>query len=393
VSNSASSMGGLDDASLRVLFEHHHRELPLLNASSTDHSTGKSLEISPALVAEETDPAEATELPKWMLDYFDWHAQQLLELNESNWRKHKFLVMHCLLTDIYCGGAADRLTKIPTAVLLAAQYHRILFIKWERPAALEEFLLPARLNWSIPVWLDQEMSFIRKAHIVSSLHFERYMNDTALLIQMKHQSSDHGAAYYDDHQLPHEPAFAQVFSQCWHAVFQPSPPVAALVAQAQEQLGLTGTYVAVHIRAKYQADKSRKYALAQNAVNCGTQLRPTAPIFISSDSLPVVQFAVKYGAKRGGTVLARSQDKAPLHLDRGSHYLSSKNADWSLYPPSAYYDVFVDLFLIANSACVAFNVGGFGRWGNLLSKNATCKMNHSTSACLWNGGGRSSWHM
>jgi hypothetical protein len=81
-------------------------------------------------------------LPQWMKDYFEWHQDQLANhLNKENWESHRYLVMRCLESEV-CGGASDRLSSIPKFVRVASMSKRILFIKWTRPAALEEFLVP-----------------------------------------------------------------------------------------------------------------------------------------------------------------------------------------------------------------------------------------------------------
>ena len=51
----------------------------------------------------------STVLPQWMKQYFNWHNEQLLLLNETNWRDFKYYISRCLATDSPCGGASDRL--------------------------------------------------------------------------------------------------------------------------------------------------------------------------------------------------------------------------------------------------------------------------------------------
>jgi hypothetical protein len=81
-------------------------------------------------------------LPEWMKDYFDWHQDQLANhLNKENWASHRYLVIRCLESEV-CGGASDRLSSIPKFVRVASMSKRLLFIKWTKPAPLEEFLVP-----------------------------------------------------------------------------------------------------------------------------------------------------------------------------------------------------------------------------------------------------------
>jgi hypothetical protein len=81
-------------------------------------------------------------LPKWMKDYFNWHQDQLANhLKKENWQSHRYLVIRCLESEV-CGGASDRLSSIPKYIRVASKSKRLLFIKWTRPAPLEEFLIP-----------------------------------------------------------------------------------------------------------------------------------------------------------------------------------------------------------------------------------------------------------
>jgi hypothetical protein len=57
-----------------------------------------------------------------------------------------------------------------------------------------------------------------------------------------------------------------------------------------------------------------------------------------------------------------------LHLD--------KMEDWKSRPPSDFYSIFVDLYLMANGRCVTYGQGGFGQYALLLRYNATCEGRH-----------------
>jgi hypothetical protein len=44
--------------------------------------------------------------------------------------------------------------------------------------------------------------------------------------------------------------------------------------------------------------------------------------------------------------------------------------------PSAFFGIFVDLIVMSQSRCVSFGAGGFGRFGSLVSFNASCQIPH-----------------
>jgi hypothetical protein len=372
----------------------------------------------------ENNPA----LPVWMKEYFDWHHEQLSHLNETNWKSQRYLVMRCLKEDLKCGGAADRLSLVPVAVLLAKQSARILFIKWERPCALTEFLIPPAggLDWRIPAWLDQRFDFAKRPYIMTLHHAHEQLSGTGtapdkMLADMLCQINDAGAAYYQNHTSAMLSSFdvggnndtnnlvalEDVFRHVWHVMFQPSIAVAALIHQHFKQTGLIpGAYTAVHIRSQYLRDKSGKKHNRhfRNAVNCASELAPGLPILISSDSESVAEYARQYGQQAAAAVALKQKEKGatavavvarppsnstPLHLDRGRDYLAAEVTLASIEEegqrrPSDYYDVFVDLYLLANSRCIALHTGGFGRWARLVSDTAVkCWINHGTKKCQW----------
>jgi len=369
-------------------------------------------------------------LPAWMKEYFAWHHKERLLLNETNWQTQKYLIMRCLNVDAKCGGASDRIKSIPFAVLLARSLNRILLIKWERPYPLEEFLVPPSsgggLNWCVPEWMSADLQFRRVPNILTSSHAKQYLNghdNDVMVVDMRHQSHDHGSDYYDEiAAADNEPSFEDVYRDTWTVFFEPSPPVSALIRQRLEELQLQpGRYSSVHIRSMYTRNRANNIDMIRNAVQCASMLAPSLPIFVASDSVNVTLKAIAWGSENGRVVrgadhtiqlqqhvlggdvaqiantteiqvrkLTNGTRSSPLHLDRGSDFLSRSNPDWMDHPPSAYYDVFVDLYLLAQSRCVAYDLGGYGRWGAVLSSDRTCIINHARNSCAWgddNGGG------
>jgi hypothetical protein len=80
--------------------------------------------------------------------------------------------------------------------------------------------------------------------------------------------------------------------------------------------------------------------------------------------------------QQGKPVVTILRDTEALHLDKAD----SKRA-------SDYYNVFVDLYLLANADCISHGQGGFGRLGVLLSRNASCFFKYFTEGqyvmCDW----------
>jgi hypothetical protein len=208
-------------------------------------------------------------------------------------------------------------------------------------------------------------------------------NSSERILTFRHQDHDHGANYYNLRKSDNEPAFDLVFREMWDTLFTPSPAVAALIRRNMNDLNLVpGEYVASHLRSIFTADRSSNASLIRNSVNCATQLKPGWPVYFASDSSNAIRSALQYGRSKNGTIVARIDDTEPLHLDRGIGFL--RNSDgWKNLNSSAFYDVFVDLYLLAGSQCLAHGRGGYGKWGSLLSYNSSCVISHHESQCLW----------
>lgn len=127
------------------------------------------------------------EFPDWMNDYFAWHREARAKLTEDNWQSYRYLVLRCLGTDERCGGASDRLQSFLLGILFASLGERILLIHWERPAALEEFLVPPQvgLDWRMPAWLDEKLDY-NKARMIITTAFKP-VTSNSLLVTMRHQ--------------------------------------------------------------------------------------------------------------------------------------------------------------------------------------------------------------
>jgi hypothetical protein len=327
-------------------------------------------------------------LPKWIGDYLSWHDQQVKRINEDNWREHRYLVFRCRAQDPKCGGASDRIQPVPFGLMLANRTRRILLIEWTRPCRLEEFLLPPQngLNWTVP-------SFVRFDYksnpVISMSRHAEFAFREDMFVDIRHQSNDHGRSYYDANRddLKTEPNFDAIYHRVWQLFFTPSPPLAAILREAHRGYRLVpNRYVGVHIRAKYTGDRGNNAEMVENAVHCATQLRPGYPVYLASDSRVASSYAIKYGRQVGAKVIAQVSDAPPLHIDRGTDFLSLQGADWMRRNASDFYDTFVDLYLLAGGACTTFNIGGYGRWASLIGSNSSCSINHHRHLCSYHSG-------
>jgi hypothetical protein len=318
-----------------------------------------------------------------MKDYFAWHRQQLELVSPENWQDFRYLVMVCMKHDPKCGGTADRLRPLPFIVLVAAETKRILWIKWEKPASLESFLLPpvGGVDWRTPEWFSSKL----KGNAERSVSVEKVVRDAsnpdAIIVKARVQASDHGSSYYNTQAVRvGEPsdALRQHYRDCWFSFFTPVAPIATIIESEMIRMRLIpGEFSFAHLRAHYGVeDIGRDLQLVKNwtinSLNCVSLLRPGGPFFFSSDSSFARRVAVDYGHQQNVSVVTRIEIKDPLHLDivkEGAHK-----------DPSDYYPTFTDLYLMSFGECMSYNMGGYGKWGLLLSgRNLTCNIRHWTA--------------
>lgn len=107
-------------------------------------------------------------LPDWIKRYASWHAVQRKRYidfkrgnsTETSVSDIKFLISRCLAND-HCGGASDRLQDMPYNMKVANETNRVLLVRWEKPAALENFLVPPAngIDWTID---DELLAWMRE---------------------------------------------------------------------------------------------------------------------------------------------------------------------------------------------------------------------------------------
>ncbi len=308
-----------------------------------------------------------------------WHKKKRAELvsNPDAWNTVSYYIVECSDKFENCGGTADRLGPIPLHLRMAATYHRFLLISWRdnRPARLEEFLLPPRggIDWRMPEWLLQHFHKQTDRRRIATYidKIKRFGPDkTVPWLRVKLQSHDAGQNAFDMLRVDaHDPSFLQVYHDVWRIFFTPSPPVAQQIEAELRTLGLTpGHYRSVHIRAFYGVDTRDENLIrwwTQNAINCATSILPACalPILFVSDSVVAKEEATIYSTKHNLPVVHRhhNQLNPPLHLEKNN---STNIQD--------FYDIFVDLLMIGMGQCTAYHMGGFGRWGSMISHNSSC---------------------
>lgn len=331
-------------------------------------------------------------LPTWVTDYFVWHNATKAKLNENNWKSTKYLVLVCF-ADQTCGGLSDRIKPLPAIILAAKRSQRLLLIYWERPGPLENWLVPPKsgVDWRIPTWMSSllmaEIRPKRSQILATSLEKGETLlkgGQHHLVILMKIQSPEGGELYYKD-QADSQSTYQDVFHEIFRRFFTPVPRMARVIESEMADHNLVpGQYAAVHLRAMYgnrkHRDAQEMAELAALGINCASNLLPGKPIYFASDTGAAVNAARNYSLAHSLPIASLEFDYNPLHLD--------KDTDWENRTASQFDATFVDLFMLAQSRCVAYSNGGYGTFGSLLSFESDCSLRffagkRKAKRCRW----------
>jgi hypothetical protein len=352
--------------------------------------------INSPIAAERNLWDDNPRIPPWMIQYFTWHKSERERLVRfGDFENHRYLVLRCLAEDYACGGASDRLRSLPYILMLANQTRRLLFIYWSRPAPLQEFLVPplGGLDWTIPPNLLEKFTskFMGRPWMdpTDRLVSKQWVTSNATLLESRFSGAPPVSRYNAARGSPStEPAFEQVYGEVWRILFEPSSAVSSRIQSFLVKHGMVPhKYVSVHVRAQYFSDATGNQRVVENALRCaasrshvlqppppppGCDSRGRTPIFLASDSADVSRYGVEYGKQAlwdRSVVVSVERQEEPLHLDRGRNFVSrdATDWDWEVYNASAYYDTFVDLYLLSMARCVLYGVGGYGRWASWIS--------------------------
>lgn len=223
-------------------------------------------------------------------------------------------------------------------------------------------------------------------------YFVKKLNETVQPLNLARSDEEVEASYED------------VFRDCWYSAFVPIPSIQHRIADEMIELGLRrNQYQAVHIRSRYHAKATGGLLrnLCKNALHCIFQAAADkalrTPIFVSADHPSAVWATLRYSlrlnldqvtARNRKAILSLTESEAmaetsTLHMDRGTNILGRKPHEWTAnqYEAKDFYDTFVDLYLLAQADCIAFNVGNYGKWANLISENRHCEISHMKMKC------------
>ena len=211
-------------------------------------------------------------------------------------------------------------------------------------------------------------------------------------------------AYSYEQAMPNVNAWMHVplMEHIFRTMFEPIEPIAKSINATMTRLGLVeNEYTAVHVRAKYPAnrllkiigDKEKTFAhdqghnemvfegryknfltnLGENALHCGMLLKPDNKLFFSTDSVDLTRHFIGKPVKLGEkqieyTPLGIDSREEIRHLEYG-HKSGHELNHVELYP------LIEDLLIMGGSQCVSHGIGSFGAFGAGLAGDR-CRATH-----------------
>ena len=311
-----------------------------------------------------------------------------------------------------CGGLNDRLGQLGWDLYIAVQTNRLFLIWWESPK-LEEFLLPNRIDWSVPPegeallkgepqrlfqnlryeWDMRDQAWDSKIETSIKAALNGTTKDEKILV---HSLTSHAKGSFFEKKLKasglaHDIESAPMFGNIFRLFFRPSAPVQEVIDRTSSTLGLLpGEFTAVHLRVRYpvwvgqrvddSADRHglkwdgdrKQIAISQalHAFRCSRMLlkQPDEKLYLMADASKLVNFFANSAQNltsedsqysslepdslqmiRSLKIVAREDSNENLHIDRDI------DRDAKLYYPS-----FVDLLIASKARCVAYGQGRYG---------------------------------
>lgn len=179
---------------------------------------------------------------------------------------------------------------------------------------------------------------------------------------------------------------SNLYSTIWRNMFH---PVSRLQTKINHQLVKqelqNGMYSVAHRRNIYppiHLEYDVVYQRTLRGLKCASTLYPGSPILVASDHVTSNIVAQNISKTLKDTVRIEVMDSDEDGTSEILHF--DHDPLWKSRIPSDYDKVFVDLYLLAESKCVAYGKGGYVKFGMRLSygqnsKNDKCAINHQTN--------------
>lgn len=404
------------DYTPNVVTEKQKDSLP---TSDPESESIKKVSNSSILYTKEEIRTIFPEVPAWMDQFLSSQpiSTHIDTLNDIN---SKFIVLTChsYKGGTYpeaCGGLSDRMMRLPYYVWLCHKTGRKLLIHWFNPHPLEMFFDVAfdDFDWRIP-----DGFFVPEFEAYANRSWTEYRNERRIVWHHHIEKPEFVnkrliIANTNIAKIPDETTFLngtsreKVLGAIFHRMFKPSAELMKrILSQYDAHPGLTPReYSVAHVRAKWPSggiilnnrngdglggglnmidteNKIKVHRIADNAAFCAQKAMPeTAFIYITSDSNEIADYLINESPVWSNkSVTVNVAGKNQTHAQVISR-LDYKVEPAHLITPGLemerYLGIFVDLWMMVTSKCLAQGLGGFGHFGSELSGNHySCRVRH-----------------
>jgi hypothetical protein len=353
-------------------------------------------------------------VPQWLREFL---ASQPVATHNETLRDPdaKFIVLTCHTFkggtfSEACGGLSDRLMRLTYYAWVAHNSGRKLLIKWSQPHPLEEFFDVANdFDWRLPDgFADLEWE------IYANRSFTQYKGERRIvwhpiISRQEHKDKRFIFANSNIAKIPGAKQMGlenqhEAKGAIFHTLFKPSTKLMELVKSMYvDNPDLKPrSFAAAHVRAKWKepndlaillnkkagdqiggglkmsdpVNKVNVERLADNAANCAKKAMPdTQFIYVASDSDEIPTYLIEESPQWS----VNSTTAAPHAkiIARPNYRVESKHLNSNGSPIEAYLGIFLDVWMMSTSQCLAQGLGGFGHLGSELSGNHySCRVRH-----------------
>ena len=353
-------------------------------------------------------------VPQWLREFL---ASQPVATHNETLRDPdaKFIVLTCHTFkggtfSEACGGLSDRLMRLTYYAWVAHNSGRKLLIKWSQPHPLEEFFDVANdFDWRLPDgFADLEWE------IYANRSFTQYKGERRIVWHpiISRQEHKDKRFIFANSNIAKIPGAKQMGLENQHeakgaiinTLFKPSTKLMELVKSMYvDNPDLKPrSFAAAHVRAKWKepndlaillnkkagdqiggglkmsdpVNKVNVERLADNAANCAKKAMPdTQFIYVASDSDEILTYLIEESPQWS----VNSTTAAPHAkiIARPNYRVESKHLNSNGSPIEAYLGIFLDVWMMSTSQCLAQGLGGFGHLGSELSGNHySCRVRH-----------------
>lgn len=316
----------------------------------------------------------AKNIPKWLKEYFDWHKGVVNGLTKENWRDQRYFAMTCLGGEI-CGNVAHRLRPLMAMLRIAADSKRVFYIHWDMPDRLEKYLHPPNkggVNWTIPEFVMWKVRKSPHQNTLETIEKQAHQDDRRV-VNVMYNDDSFAEPYYNQRIQEGEVVASQAFHDVWNVLFKPSFMLTERISESLRLMGLkAGEYATAHIDYELvprdDAEQEQLRLKVENAMNCMSNLRPGGPFLVAAQTYAIAREAIVYG----------KQHNVVVHAKQIAHDTSTV--------PTDMFTSFVEIMLMADTRCVAYNRGGYGQLGYILGYDYNCRIKYSGNEgqeCQW----------